>query len=391
MRIFQPGHFPPLLVLLCLHCTALYAQVDPIILQNDAQKRVVVSSVTTEGIPWAQYCEVANYSPGVAPTFVIGEIQLIRGADTTLIGWDHPLAGKPWQTQTVPVYRYNSLEYQNEVLTKPFLVRNGDVVKYFRDFSFRFPKVKADGTERTKADHIASAAVPDSLEFRVELLDYPTGAVLRTVFTSTLPPSNTWEQFSEHLLQLALDNQAGMNNQDFLSAFPVDSSLADRRVRLRVVPVSIPQQRGDFSTRALYAHFFLQPRVSLDLAAGAQETAALVIGAVDSTLRFIAQGKSAFGVQDVPRDASIAIFPTTVSLAAPVLTVKKSFIEDESECACTIADLNGRILHHATIPSGQTGGNHQITLPAEKFDAGYYMVLLRSSHRYNSTIIHVTN
>ena len=390
MRIFRCTTFLFVLAWIIPGTQTMQAQIDPVVLSEDATRRVVVSAMSTDGASWAQYCEIANYTASVAPTFIMGEIQLIHGSDTSLIGWDHPLAGKPWRTETVPVYLHNSLDFQNEIISKPFTMHEGDVVKYFRDISFRFPTEQEDGTPRTKTDHIAGASVPDTLVFRVELMDHATGAVLRSLHEATILPSANWNEFSLNMFRTALETKDGIDEQDFLCTLTADGSLLDRPLRIRIVPTSGPQHQGDFSTRALYVRYYMQPRLSLGFVQNSEFISSAVDAALDTARSIFASGKSAFDEQDVPKDASISITPSTIMQAAPVLSIRKSFIADESNFTLLLSDINGRFLHRISLSPTQTGQqSFQVRLPAEKLSSGYYIALLRSSHRYNYSIIRV--
>jgi len=205
MRVFIRTVVPLNLALLFGYTPGVIAQIDPIVLRDDATQAGGRLRSERGRRAVASVLRIGNYSATVAPIFVVGEVRLIRGTDTTFIGWDHPLAGKPWRTGDRPGVPLQQLEFpeRNRLHTLHFARR-----RCVEILPRHLVPVSEDAARRFGADEGGShggAAVPDTLVFRLELLDHASGVVLRTLHQAIILSSATWNDFSINLPAAALD------------------------------------------------------------------------------------------------------------------------------------------------------------------------------------------
>jgi hypothetical protein len=322
------------------------------------------------------YVDVAQYFPDVAVRFECGELSLCTpDGDTLAIPWDHPLQRQA-QSPRLPVYAYNSASWANEIVSLPFTTRPGDTLSLFRMPDLRFPLRDAAGDVMREVD-TAALSIPDTVSFRIEVLDGDTRAPRLVLETVTLYPARCWSDCMHRWLARMIDGSLPTSP---LLRWTPPPSLAGERLRIRVVPVFHPQLRGDFARRALYAFFFWSDRRSTFYADEQRRWAAAAAALIDS-LRGARKREAGTALDDAIAAARWSVSPTQLTREHATITIRRGDIPAGAATTAgsgtlRLYDLRGVHLlsYPLAIPSDR--GEWTVQLPCASLATGVYLLVL---------------
>lgn len=356
--------------------------------QLDEKTRVTITDLRdTSGVAYTAYAEIAQFSPQVSLRLAAGEVAIrSRNGDVSQTLWDHPLTHQP-VSEYVPVYQYNSAAFANPIVTFPFTVRAGDTLTFFRDFGFRFPMRNEDGSARTFAQDTAHFQLSDSMVFRVELIDASSEALLRSLESFTVPPCRDWQGFCMALSAEMLSRLQADDRHPYIHRTIADEELDGKRLRLRINPQYRNAIADDYSGRALYLRFTLNPRLSSMLAANWDRDMEEARHVYDKLVATLPLPKN--GAQDHPGIAekpAISLFPSLLSRSMPVLQLRDEDAAEGDAVTLLVSDINGRLLHQeARISRGEQ--SMVFLLPPEATEQGSALVAVRVRGTTTHTIV----
>ena len=256
-----PLTFILILTAYCIYTDSAVSQFDTTRTINKVNCIARVAGIWDENhVPFGNYVRVGQFFDNDAVMYVFGEVNVRNQTGDTLTVWfDHALT-KKWNSEKFNVYVDNSLDYENELITKPFILSNSDTLVYYREAHVQFSVLNEDQSERTIEQDTLDFNIPDSVLFRIDLIDDSTHLKLTTIDSTLFLPSQNFYTLDQSILpSVPRFDSVQFIEQRWRATFTSGSS---RRVRLRLTPIYLPQLNSRFQKRAMKAEFNWSPRVS---------------------------------------------------------------------------------------------------------------------------------
>lgn len=354
----------------------------------DPSDRVTITTKDVrdpDGTPWTTYVELGQFFPTISLRLMVAEVALVgENGQSTDVEWDHPLAGE-FTSPYMPLYKYNSLEYANELVTKPFVLGQGKTLSMFRDFGFRFPTTNKDEEARGIDQDTTELDVPDAVRFRIELLDASTHEVLSVLEQLNFPRCDNWSDFSEAMFAIAQGTATLAVEKPYMLTFTAPAALAGRRCVVRITAAVEGQDEGRFTERALYARFKQFSRVSHTLVEGYKSIEKNIEHLADSVLLTLPFPKSA-GDEKSVQNPSLTVYPNLLSPSESVLRVSDPAMKDGDAVSLHCVDLAGRMLHE-DLRFAHGSSPVQFALPASMLEHAAFLAFVRRGESVNYSLI----
>ncbi|MDH7515377.1 MAG: hypothetical protein QHI48_05865 [Bacteroidota bacterium] len=343
---------------------------------------------TATGESWSTYADVAQFYPSVALRLLAGEVAVeTKGQAREEIRWDHPLSTQR-ETPYLPLYRHNSDEYANAIVTVPFTLGRDRRLVMFRDFGFRFPVVREDGSAVDIAQGAAEMNTTDTVLFSIELIDAQSGTLLETLDRIVIPPCSNWEDFVLVLARRTLEQTSPSSGEyPFLLMREPGENVIGRPVRCRLSASVIPVEGDRYRNRALYVRFQSYERLSTLMIDDWDSFQKDVEAVAENILAKMGKEERDGWLPVLsPRDAGITIYPAMVSASDPLIHAHRKDGGVGDEVMLTIADVSGRILHQE-VKEASSGGNVSFRPPRSAFAAGFVFAFVRWDGFFNYSLI----
>lgn len=304
---------------------------------------------------WYPYKIVYQLGETVGLKYMIGEIS--NSSSINPILWDGFI-------DTLPNHRFiyinNSSLVVDTIHTFSFVIHNGDTLKYFSLFE----------ASLNDTSNWENFRIPYGLNYRLELVKYPTNICILGVDTLVITPVDSVQHYATQMYnQMAVSEEKTKNERKFIITDLTDSI----QVRLRLTPIFI----GPFADRAMIVQDKWYPRYSLEL----KDSLSIYSIVRDSLLQMGIHYPEILTYQkqsnEIPSDTKLIQITSYPNPSSDKLVVKFN-LPDEMEVSCKLIDVSGRTMWQRSF--GLLGqGEYTLNLPSAFARTGVYFFVLKTS------------